>query len=158
MSPNTYDRPNLVPLTTIKMEEWQAANDLSEANLRQAWAEASAIAEQRQKSDILRANREAKAAAKAGGVVVANEAGPEDWRLKAKCFGIDPDLFFPEDGAGVELAQDFCADCPVKEPCLNYAIKKNIDHGVWGGESERGRRRIKRQRRAEAKKASENVQ
>ena len=53
-----------------------------------------------------------------------------------------PSRFFPSDGAGVELARKICADCPVKEPCLEHALEQRIDHGVWGGCSERERRRI----------------
>ena len=55
--------------------------------------------------------------------------------------------FFPSDGAGVELARKICADCPVKEPCLEHALEQRIDHGVWGGCSERERRRILKRRR-----------
>ena len=47
----------------------------------------------------------------------------------------------------VEIARRLCADCPVKAPCLEYAMANHIDHGVWGGTSERERRRIARQRR-----------
>ncbi len=52
-------------------------------------------------------------------------------------------------GRGVEQARKVCADCPVKEPCLEYALTYRIDHGVWGGASERERRRILRRRRIE---------
>lgn len=50
--------------------------------------------------------------------------------------------FFPEDGAGVKIAKDVCALCPVREDCLDHALIFRIDHGVWGGASERQRRRI----------------
>lgn len=66
---------------------------------------------------------------------------------KGNCRERPPSLFFPSDGAGVEVAQRVCADCPVKEPCLEYALANGIDHGVWGGASERERRRIARRRR-----------
>jgi WhiB family redox-sensing transcriptional regulator len=48
---------------------------------------------------------------------------------------------------GVLVAQRICAECPVSEPCLEYALEHHIDHGVWGGASERERRRILRRRR-----------
>jgi WhiB family redox-sensing transcriptional regulator len=48
---------------------------------------------------------------------------------------------------GVLAAQKICAECPVAEACLEYALANHIDHGVWGGASERERRRILRRRR-----------
>ncbi|MEJ5255434.1 MAG: WhiB family transcriptional regulator [Acidimicrobiales bacterium] len=59
-----------------------------------------------------------------------------------------PATFFPSDGVGVERAKQICASCPVKGPCLEYALEHRIDHGVWGGTSERQRRRILKQRKA----------
>ncbi|MGH7750294.1 MAG: WhiB family transcriptional regulator, partial [Candidatus Dormibacteria bacterium] len=55
----------------------------------------------------------------------------------------------PSDGVGVEVARRICAECPSKEPCLEYALHNKIEHGVWGGASERERRRIARRRRVE---------
>ena len=73
-----------------------------------------------------------------------------DWMAKGNCRTVAPSAFFPSDGVGVEVARRICADCPVKEPCLEYALLHRIDHGVWGGASERERRRIARRRRLEA--------
>ncbi len=73
-----------------------------------------------------------------------------DWMQKGRCRDISPSIFFPSDGVGVEVARSICADCPVKAPCLEYALKNKIDHGVWGGASERERRRIARRRRLSA--------
>ena len=72
------------------------------------------------------------------------------WMTAGKCHRLPPDTFFPSDGVGVEIARRICADCPVKEPCLEYALENRIDHGVWGGCSERERRRIMRRRRLAA--------
>jgi WhiB family redox-sensing transcriptional regulator len=69
------------------------------------------------------------------------------WMLGARCREAAPGAFFPSDGVGVERARRVCADCPVKPECLEYALEFRIDHGVWGGCSERERRRILRQRR-----------
>jgi WhiB family redox-sensing transcriptional regulator len=69
------------------------------------------------------------------------------WMAEGRCRDIDPSIFFPSDGVGVEIARRLCAECPVKAPCLEYALANRIDHGVWGGESERERRRIARRRR-----------
>ncbi|KJF16009.1 transcriptional regulator WhiB2 [Acidithrix ferrooxidans] len=69
------------------------------------------------------------------------------WMGNGNCRNLPPDLFFPTDGAGVEVAKRICEGCPVLDICLDYAIENHVDHGVWGGESERSRRRIARQRR-----------
>ena len=69
------------------------------------------------------------------------------WMLNAKCRGVNPAEFFPSDGSGVETAQRMCAECPVRAECLEYALEHRIDQGVWGGASERERRRILRRRR-----------
>ena len=76
------------------------------------------------------------------------------WMAKGNCADKHPSVFFPSDGVGVEKARKICADCPVKESCLEYALRNRIDHGVWGGASERERRRILKRRRLEAAKAS----
>ena len=74
---------------------------------------------------------------------------PEEyaWMLNAHCRGAAPTEFFPSDGLGVEAAQRVCVNCPVKPECLEYALTNRIEHGVWGGASERERRRILRRRR-----------
>jgi WhiB family redox-sensing transcriptional regulator len=70
-----------------------------------------------------------------------------DWMARGKCRAMDPAIFFPSDGIGVQAAQRICAECPVKVACLEYALADRVDHGVWGGTSERERRRIVRHRR-----------
>jgi WhiB family redox-sensing transcriptional regulator len=69
------------------------------------------------------------------------------WMSEGKCRDIPPATFFPSDGVGVDLARRICVDCKVKSLCLEYALANRIDHGVWGGTSERERRRILRSRR-----------
>jgi len=66
---------------------------------------------------------------------------------QGKCWEMDPAIFFPSNGTGVGVAQRICAECPVKDTCLEYALANRIEHGVWGGASERERRRILRHRR-----------
>ena len=61
-----------------------------------------------------------------------------------------PATFFPSDGVGVDRARKICRGCPVLNQCLEYALEARIDHGVWGGCSERERRRILKRRRDEA--------
>jgi len=70
-----------------------------------------------------------------------------EWMSEGRCREVSPAMFFPSDGLGVKEAQRICADCPVAEACLEYALVNRIDHGVWGGRSERERRRILRRRR-----------
>jgi WhiB family redox-sensing transcriptional regulator len=70
------------------------------------------------------------------------------WMVQGKCREFPPEKFFPSDGVGVEIAKRICVDCPVREACLEYALFHNIEHGVWGGASERARRRMIRQRRS----------
>jgi WhiB family redox-sensing transcriptional regulator len=70
--------------------------------------------------------------------------------LRGLCRERAPEEFFPSDGVGVERARKICAECPVKDECLEYALTYRIDHGVWGGASERERRRILRARRLAA--------
>jgi WhiB family redox-sensing transcriptional regulator len=69
------------------------------------------------------------------------------WMMLGSCRQQRPAVFFPSDGVGVDSARRVCAACPVKEPCLEYALAERIDHGVWGGASERERRRILKARR-----------
>lgn len=71
-----------------------------------------------------------------------------EWMSQAKCRSMDPAAFFPSDGVGVQAAQRICAECAVALPCLEYALANKIEEGVWGGASERHRRRLLRQRRA----------
>jgi WhiB family transcriptional regulator, redox-sensing transcriptional regulator len=72
------------------------------------------------------------------------------WMASARCRGVNPEEFFPTGTIGVEAAQRVCAECPVRVECLEYALAERIDQGVWGGASQRERRRILRRRRAEA--------
>jgi WhiB family transcriptional regulator, redox-sensing transcriptional regulator len=72
------------------------------------------------------------------------------WMAEGLCRDLDPDVFFPSTGAGVVTAQKICRRCPVAEQCLDYALAQRIEFGVWGGISERGRRRILSERRAVA--------
>ena len=70
-----------------------------------------------------------------------------EWMADGKCREVPPETFFPSDGLGVQKAQRICAECSVSEQCLEYALQNHIDQGVWGGRSERERRRILRRRR-----------
>jgi WhiB family redox-sensing transcriptional regulator len=66
------------------------------------------------------------------------------------CRGTDPDVFFPDRGESLEPAKRVCAECVVRDECLEHALAHGERFGVWGGTSERERRRIRRQRRTAA--------
>lgn len=70
-----------------------------------------------------------------------------NWMTQGNCSNHPPTAFFPPDGVGVERAKRVCAGCAVAVTCLEYALENRIDHGVWGGTSERERRRILKSRR-----------
>lgn len=72
------------------------------------------------------------------------------WRQRAACRGVDPDVFYPSTDEGAEEAKSICRSCPVRESCLEYALVNRERDGVWGGATERERRRIVRQRRKSA--------
>ncbi len=68
------------------------------------------------------------------------------WQDYANCRGADADLFFPERGASTRRAKSICRACEVRVECLEYAIANSEKFGIWGGLSERERRRIRRER------------
>jgi WhiB family redox-sensing transcriptional regulator len=69
---------------------------------------------------------------------------PPPWTEDALCAQADPDLFFPDKGGSTREAKDVCTRCPVQVECLDYALKNEERFGIWGGVSERDRRRIHR--------------
>ncbi|HSP04945.1 MAG TPA: WhiB family transcriptional regulator [Acidimicrobiales bacterium] len=66
------------------------------------------------------------------------------------CRGADPDLFFPDRGESLEPAKRICSECVVRDECLEHALASGERFGVWGGTSERERRRLRRTRRTAA--------
>jgi WhiB family redox-sensing transcriptional regulator len=76
----------------------------------------------------------------------ASDPGDHGWQDHANCLGVDPDLFFPERGASTREAKEVCRGCVVREECLEFALQNGEKFGIWGGLSERERRRIRRQR------------
>ena len=67
------------------------------------------------------------------------------WQEKALCAQTDPEAFFPEKGGSTREAKRICVSCEVKQECLEYALMQDERFGIWGGLSERERRRLKRQ-------------
>jgi WhiB family redox-sensing transcriptional regulator len=68
-----------------------------------------------------------------------------DWQDDAACADADPAIFFPSsETRGRKVAATFCYGCPVIQQCLTLAMTNNYPYGVWGGTTERDRRRLKR--------------
>ncbi|MFF5258982.1 WhiB family transcriptional regulator [Actinomadura viridis] len=72
-----------------------------------------------------------------------------DWRHRAACRDVDPELFFPIGNTGpallqIEEAKQVCRRCDVTDACLAWALESGQDSGVWGGMGEDERRAVKR--------------
>ncbi|WP_030164920.1 WhiB family transcriptional regulator [Spirillospora albida] len=75
-----------------------------------------------------------------------------DWRHRAACRDVDPELFFPIGNTGpailqIEEAKQVCRRCDVTDACLRWALESGQDSGVWGGMGEDERRALKRRQR-----------
>jgi WhiB family redox-sensing transcriptional regulator len=70
---------------------------------------------------------------------------PEDWTLLALCAEVGDDFWFPEKGGSTREAKRVCRSCLVRADCLEYALDNDERFGIWGGMSERERRKVKRQ-------------
>jgi WhiB family redox-sensing transcriptional regulator len=79
-----------------------------------------------------------------------NTTKPPAWRQKAACRGVDPDIFYPMSDEDAEEARAVCEGCQVRKACLEWALTHREHEGVWGGATERERRRLLRQRRRSA--------
>lgn len=66
------------------------------------------------------------------------------WQDSALCAQTDPDAFFPEKGGSTREPKKICLDCPVRQECLEAALARDERFGIWGGLSERERRKLKR--------------
>lgn len=66
------------------------------------------------------------------------------WQERALCAQTDPEAFFPEKGGSTREAKRVCQGCEVKAECLDYALANDERFGIWGGLSERERRKLKR--------------
>ena len=76
------------------------------------------------------------------------------WQAKGACRDGHTRMFFPGKGASQDEAKAVCAVCPVREPCLEWALATREPYGIWGGVSERGRKRMLAGRRAAVKLAA----
>jgi WhiB family redox-sensing transcriptional regulator len=66
------------------------------------------------------------------------------WQDRALCSQTDPEAFFPEKGGSTRDAKKVCVGCEVKAQCLEYALRNDERFGIWGGLSERERRKLKK--------------
>lgn len=82
--------------------------------------------------------------AAAGQYGTDDEEGELAWQADALCAQTDPEAFFPEKGGSTRDAKRVCSECPVSEACLDYALAKDERFGIWGGLSERERRRLRK--------------
>ena len=77
-------------------------------------------------------------------VDVAPAITDDQWQERALCAQTDPEAFFPEKGGSTREAKRICLGCEVRDACLEYALAHDERFGIWGGLSERERRRLKR--------------
>jgi WhiB family redox-sensing transcriptional regulator len=75
---------------------------------------------------------------------LADATTDDQWQERALCAQTDPEAFFPEKGGSTREAKRICLGCEVRDACLEYALAHDERFGIWGGLSERERRRLKR--------------
>ncbi|HJP74870.1 MAG TPA: WhiB family transcriptional regulator [Pseudonocardiaceae bacterium] len=68
----------------------------------------------------------------------------QEWQERALCAQTDPEAFFPEKGGSTREAKRICLGCEVRSECLEYALEHDERFGIWGGLSERERRKLKK--------------
>jgi WhiB family redox-sensing transcriptional regulator len=73
------------------------------------------------------------------------DENPLAWQTDSLCAQTDPEAFFPEKGGSTRDAKRICTSCEVKAQCLEYALKNDERFGIWGGLSERERRKLRKQ-------------
>jgi WhiB family redox-sensing transcriptional regulator len=76
--------------------------------------------------------------------LISGESVELSWQERALCAQTDPEAFFPEKGGSTREAKRVCLSCDVRSQCLEYALAHDERFGIWGGLSERERRRLKR--------------
>lgn len=74
----------------------------------------------------------------------AGEPEELSWQVQALCAQTDPEAFFPEKGGSTRDAKRICSSCEVRSQCLEFALENDERFGIWGGLSERERRKLRR--------------
>jgi WhiB family transcriptional regulator, redox-sensing transcriptional regulator len=77
-------------------------------------------------------------------VWAVDDGGALNWQERALCAQTDPEAFFPEKGGSTREAKKVCLSCDVRGECLEYALAHDERFGIWGGLSERERRKLKK--------------
>ncbi len=77
-------------------------------------------------------------------LVLVDDMEEPEWQERALCAQTDPEAFFPEKGGSTREAKRICSGCEVRAECLEYALAHDERFGIWGGLSERERRRLRR--------------
>jgi WhiB family redox-sensing transcriptional regulator len=72
------------------------------------------------------------------------EENPLAWQADSLCAQTDPEAFFPEKGGSTREAKKICTSCEVRTQCLEYALENDERFGIWGGLSERERRKLRK--------------
>ena len=80
----------------------------------------------------------------AGLLGIGTEGDAQSWQEQALCAETDPEAFFPEKGGSTREAKKICTGCEVRAECLEDALANDERFGIWGGLSERERRRLRR--------------
>ena len=73
-----------------------------------------------------------------------DDGNPLAWQTDSLCAQTDPEAFFPEKGGSTRDAKKICGSCEVRTQCLEYALSNDERFGIWGGLSERERRKLRK--------------
>ena len=109
-----------------------------------SWRALSATAQVTQAPAATNAQRRSHLSLVTEAFDLAPAAADEQWQDRALCAQTDPEAFFPEKGGSTREAKRICLGCEVRDACLEYALAHDERFGIWGGLSERERRRLKR--------------
>ena len=75
---------------------------------------------------------------------IDEDENPLAWQSDSLCAQTDPEAFFPEKGGSTRDAKKICSSCEVRTLCLEYALQNDERFGIWGGLSERERRKLRK--------------
>lgn len=76
--------------------------------------------------------------------LLEDDTDADGWQERGLCAQTDPEAFFPEKGGSTREAKRVCLTCDVRQECLEYALENDERFGIWGGLSERERRKLKK--------------